>query len=164
MEELDYLDQARLIAVDHPADVEVYPNERFASEPPFPKFKVIASSGRTAAGRRVGRSRAQYSAAARESAITSTSPISAQLPYAGFAPMHWIELDLGDWDPRESAAPADGRLDGLFQREFDVRGVASGHHADSAVRGSAGRFRQVGERDRRHGIPCRACRARWWRT
>src|ERR1700723_3461168 len=43
MEELDYLDQTRLIAVDHPSDVEVYPNARFMTNPPFPKFKVIAS-------------------------------------------------------------------------------------------------------------------------
>ncbi len=32
-----------LIAVDHPSDVEVYPNARFMTNPPFPKFKVIAS-------------------------------------------------------------------------------------------------------------------------
>ena len=43
MEELDYLDQTRLLAIDHPEDVEVYPNERFLSAPPFPLFKVIAS-------------------------------------------------------------------------------------------------------------------------
>ena len=45
MEELIYLDQVRLLAVDHPADVAVYPNEYFASQPPFPAFKVIASRG-----------------------------------------------------------------------------------------------------------------------
>ena len=45
MEELDYLDQARLLAIDHPANVEVYPNERFMTAPPFPEFKVIASVG-----------------------------------------------------------------------------------------------------------------------
>ena len=43
MEEVVYLDQARLLAIDHPADLEVYPNEYFASNPPFPEFKVIAS-------------------------------------------------------------------------------------------------------------------------
>ena len=39
MEELDYLDRVRLLAVDHPADVEVYPNEYFASNPPFPDIQ-----------------------------------------------------------------------------------------------------------------------------
>jgi Flp pilus assembly protein TadD len=99
MEELDYLDQARLIAVDHPADVEVYPNERFMSEPPFPQFKVITAQG------------ARPPAGAWDDQNHNISPLIAErdkkyvtnfggeLPYAGFAPMHWIELDLGQWEP-----------------------------------------------------------------
>jgi tetratricopeptide (TPR) repeat protein len=43
LEEAVYLDQVRLLAVDHPADVDVYPNEYFASNPPYPKFKVVVS-------------------------------------------------------------------------------------------------------------------------
>jgi tetratricopeptide (TPR) repeat protein len=43
LEEAVYLDQVRLLAVDHPADVDVYPNEYFASNPPYPEFKVVAS-------------------------------------------------------------------------------------------------------------------------
>ncbi|MCU1297048.1 MAG: repeat protein, partial [Acidobacteriaceae bacterium] len=43
MEEVVYLDQVRLLAVDHPSDVDVYPNEYFASNAPYPPFKVIAS-------------------------------------------------------------------------------------------------------------------------
>jgi Flp pilus assembly protein TadD len=44
MEEVVYLDQVKLLAVDHPANEEVYPNEYFASNPPYPEFKVITSS------------------------------------------------------------------------------------------------------------------------
>ena len=43
LEEAVYLDQVRLLAVDHPADVDVYPNEYFASNPPYPEFKVVTS-------------------------------------------------------------------------------------------------------------------------
>jgi hypothetical protein len=43
LEEAVYLDQVRVLAVDHPADVEVYPNEYFASNPPYPEFKVVVS-------------------------------------------------------------------------------------------------------------------------
>jgi tetratricopeptide (TPR) repeat protein len=43
LEEAVYLDQVRLLAVDHPADVDVYPNEYFASNPPYPEFKVVVS-------------------------------------------------------------------------------------------------------------------------
>jgi len=43
LEEAVYLDQVRLMAVDHPADLDVYPNEYFASNPPYPEFKVVIS-------------------------------------------------------------------------------------------------------------------------
>jgi hypothetical protein len=97
MEELDYLDRVRLIAIDHPADVEVYPDARFASGPPFPKYKVIASS------------EAHAPAGAWDDHNRNILPLLkerdhkyvanfGEAPYAGFAPMHWIELDLGDWD------------------------------------------------------------------
>jgi len=45
LEEAVYLDQVRLLAVDHPAGVDVYPNEYFASNPPYPPFKVVVSRG-----------------------------------------------------------------------------------------------------------------------
>jgi hypothetical protein len=51
LEEAVYLDQARLLAVDHPADLDVYPNEYFASNPPYPEFKVVVNrDGRPPAG------------------------------------------------------------------------------------------------------------------
>jgi tetratricopeptide (TPR) repeat protein len=48
LEEAVYLDQVRLLAVDHPADVDVYPNEYFASNPPYPEFKVVVSKSKDA--------------------------------------------------------------------------------------------------------------------
>jgi Tfp pilus assembly protein PilF len=100
MEELDYLDQARLIAVDHPPDLEVYPNEHFASEPPFPKFEVIASdSAHALAGAWDDKSRNLLPLLAeRDKKYVANF---ADEPYAGFAVMHWIELDLGEWDAQK---------------------------------------------------------------
>jgi len=43
LEEVVYLDQVRLLAVDHPSAIDVYPNEYFASNPPYPEFKVVVS-------------------------------------------------------------------------------------------------------------------------
>jgi tetratricopeptide (TPR) repeat protein len=43
LEEAVYLDQVRLLAVDHPQDIDVYPNEYFASNPPYPEFKMVVS-------------------------------------------------------------------------------------------------------------------------
>lgn len=97
MEETVYLDQVRLLAVDHPAAYEVNPDERFASHPPFPEFRVIATrdarapagawddSGNNVLALLVRRDR-KYVAG------------FGDLPFAGFARLHWVELDLGSWD------------------------------------------------------------------
>jgi hypothetical protein len=44
LEESVYLDSVKLLAVDHAGNVEVYPNEYFASTPPYPPFKVVFAS------------------------------------------------------------------------------------------------------------------------
>jgi tetratricopeptide (TPR) repeat protein len=93
MEEVVYLDQVRLLAVDHPSDVEVYPNEYFASNPPYPEFKVIASrDARPPAG------------AWDEHGHDVLPSLLAQryfgdfdlLPFKGFTKLHSLELDLGE--------------------------------------------------------------------
>ncbi len=100
MEEVVYLDQVRLIAVDHPSDVDVYPNERFASAPPFPEFKVIASrDARLPAGAWDDRGRDIMSELRARDRVYVTGFRS--LPFMGFAEMHGIELDLGPWNPAQ---------------------------------------------------------------
>ncbi|MCI0354972.1 MAG: FG-GAP-like repeat-containing protein, partial [Acidobacteria bacterium] len=42
MEETVYLDQVRLLAVDHPRDTDVYPLEHFRIGPPFVPFEVVS--------------------------------------------------------------------------------------------------------------------------
>lgn len=108
MEETVYLDQVRLVAVDHAAAYEVNPNERFVSAPPFPEFRVIASRD------------AHPPAAAWDDRGNNVLPLLAKrdrkyvtsfddLPFAGFAKLHWIELALGQWD---AAKPLRLILDG----------------------------------------------------
>jgi hypothetical protein len=96
MEEVVFLDQARVLAVDHPSDVDVYPNERFLSAPPFPEFKVIASRGahppRGAWDDRGHNILPQL--VARDHRYVTDFDLA---PFRGFAKMHSIELDLGDW-------------------------------------------------------------------
>jgi tetratricopeptide (TPR) repeat protein len=43
LEEVVYLDHVKLLAVDHPGALNVFPNEYFASNPPYPEFKVVFS-------------------------------------------------------------------------------------------------------------------------
>ena len=40
LEEIIYLDAVHLLAVDHPAQVDIYPNERLLSAPPYPEFRL----------------------------------------------------------------------------------------------------------------------------
>jgi hypothetical protein len=92
MEEVVYLDQVRLLAVDHPSDVEVYPNEYFASNPPYPEFKVIAS-----------RDALPPAGAWDEHGHDVLPSLLAHryfgdfdlLPFKGFTKLHSLELDLG---------------------------------------------------------------------
>jgi tetratricopeptide (TPR) repeat protein len=108
MEETVYLDQVRLVAVDHPANIEVNPNERFVSNPPFPEFRVIATqNARVPVGAWDDSGNAVLDLLARHDRKYVTD--FEGLPFAGFAKLHWIELDLGEWD---TAKPLRLLLDG----------------------------------------------------
>src|SRR6266705_463051 len=101
MEETVYLDQVRLVAIDHPAAYEVYPNERFVSAPPFPEFRVIASRDPHApAGAWDDRGNDVLPLVSKRDRKYVTSFEGS--PFAGFAKLHWIELDLGAWDTQKS--------------------------------------------------------------
>jgi tetratricopeptide (TPR) repeat protein len=95
MEEVVYVDQVRLLAVDHPADTEVYPNEYFASNPPYPEYKVISSRDvRPPAGAWDGDGRNVLPLlAARDHQYVDGFQL---LPFKGFTKPHTLELDLGE--------------------------------------------------------------------
>jgi len=92
MEEAVYLDEVKLVAVDHPSTFDVFPNEYFASNPPFPAFRVIQSTN------------VQLPAAVHDEHGHDLLPkLRAHeyfgdfdlLPFHGFTKMHSLELDLG---------------------------------------------------------------------
>jgi hypothetical protein len=83
----------KLLAVDHPANEEVYPNEYFASNPPYPDFKVITSRN------------AQSPVGAWDDKGNNLLPdLLAHkyvgnfelLPFKGFTKPHSLILDLGE--------------------------------------------------------------------
>ena len=93
LEEAVYLDQVKLLAVDYPADLEVYPNEYFASNPPYPPFKVVVSRD------------ARPPAAAHDEHGHNVLPDLLAHRYfgdfgltqfSGFAKLHSLDLDLGE--------------------------------------------------------------------
>jgi len=92
--EIAYVDQLKLLVIDHPADVDVYPNERF-SEPPFMepgihtvKNKRYPINATDQAGRDILPLIQQE-----DLKYPSNIPMTA---YDGLARHHWIELDLGN--------------------------------------------------------------------
>ena len=122
LEESVYLDQVKLLAVDHPADVEVDPNEYFASNPPYPPFKVVFSrDARPPAG------------AWDEHGHNVLPDLLAHryfgdfkvLPFLGFAEPHSLELDLGE-------AYRGGPLWLLMHGEVEYFSATSMYAADQA--------------------------------
>jgi hypothetical protein len=95
MEEVNYIDQLRLVAVDHPADVEVNPDERFLDDPPFASGRVVASSGvHLPAGVWDGEGHDVLDLISRRDHQFASG--FTALPYDGFANLHPLTLDLGE--------------------------------------------------------------------
>ena len=93
MEELVYLDQVRSAAIDHPADVDVYPNEYFASAPRFPNSRslqavrhVLLALRGTGKGGNVLPELLERD----RKYVTGFDPIQ----FPGFSKMHYLELEL----------------------------------------------------------------------
>ncbi len=97
MEEINYIDQLRLVAIDHPAGTEVYPDERFLDEPPFASGATVVASPQT-----------RTLVGAWDDQGHDVLPLLAKrdhkyvrdftnLKYAGYANMHTLTLDLGEW-------------------------------------------------------------------
>jgi tetratricopeptide (TPR) repeat protein len=99
MEEVNFIDQLRLVAVDHPNGTDVYPDERFLDDPPFASgAPVLTSKPHAPAGAwdDHGRDvRALLSARDHKYVRDFTN-----LSFAGFANMHSLTLDLGTWTPQ----------------------------------------------------------------
>jgi tetratricopeptide (TPR) repeat protein len=97
MEEVNYIDQLRLVAVDHAENVEVNPDERFLDDPPFASGRVVATSGaRLPLGAWDGEGRDVLDQVSRRDHKFASG--FTALPYDGFANLHTLTLDLGPLD------------------------------------------------------------------
>ncbi|WP_263356888.1 FG-GAP-like repeat-containing protein [Acidicapsa ligni] len=96
MEEVNYIDQLRLRAVDHPEGTEVYPDERFLDEPPFASGRVVVSAAAhlpVGAWDDHGRD-VMALLLARDHRFASDF---IKAPYDGFANQHVLTVDIGKW-------------------------------------------------------------------
>jgi Flp pilus assembly protein TadD len=100
MEEINYLDQLRLVAVDHPDGTQVYPDERFLSEPPFASGAIVVASAKThpTAGAWDDNGHDVLALLVRRDHEYVRD--FTNLKYAGYANMHALTLDVGKWSPQ----------------------------------------------------------------
>ncbi len=103
LREVAYLDQVRLIAVDHPREIDVFTNDKFKA-PPFPEFRLFGVEERT------------YPTSARDhhgqdvldrlTALDRTYPDGFARDYAGVAELHHLDLDFGPVTPGSPGNPS----------------------------------------------------------
>src|SRR5262245_45875640 len=95
LEEVIYFDAVRLLAVDHPADVEVYPNERLMPVSPYPEFKIYATRGARPPAKAFDDKGADILPLIK--GVDRRYPEDFEkLKFKGYAKEHAITLDLGD--------------------------------------------------------------------
>lgn len=100
LREVSYLDQIRLMAVDHPADLAIYTNDKFKS-PPFPDFRLY------------GVSKPLHPVQAHDDAgndvlakLLKTDrqyPDNYERDFGGTAKLHHLDLDFGKAAPSNRA-------------------------------------------------------------
>ena len=96
LREVSYIDQIKLLALDHPADTEIVTNEKFKS-PPFPEFRLYGGTRRV------------YPTAARDGhgndvrgallARDQRYPDDFRRDHAGVAELHTLDLDFAGAAP-----------------------------------------------------------------
>ncbi|HXU47393.1 MAG TPA: CRTAC1 family protein, partial [Thermoanaerobaculia bacterium] len=109
LREVTYLDQVRLLAVDHPAGVDVFTNDQF-QDPPFPPLRFYAARERirpiaareSEDGDGAAEDRAGRDVRERLLAVDRRYPDGFARDAAGVARLHRLDLDFG-------AAAPDGR-------------------------------------------------------
>ncbi len=91
LREVTYLDRAKLLVIDHPADTEMFPTERFAF-PPFPKHRinVVKPVAPTRVLGSDGKDWTKHLARIDEDYAAPFTPHRGQ--FQGLANPHWLEL------------------------------------------------------------------------
>ncbi|MBE3069678.1 MAG: VCBS repeat-containing protein [Planctomycetes bacterium] len=107
LEEVAYIDEAKLIAVDHPAGTTVHPNELMAIGVPPPAFEVFCVGDPIEPVRAVNDRGQDVTDALARIDRHYADPGRLDPRFVGLAEDHFVELDFGD---RLKAVPAGARL------------------------------------------------------
>jgi len=96
VEEIVYFDEAKLIAVDHPAETEVYPNEMMAISAPPPDFELFCIKDVIEPVRVVDHRGVDVTDKMRTIDRHYAGVTELDRHFVGFAKEHFVELDFGD--------------------------------------------------------------------
>jgi len=125
LREVTYLDRVRLDVIDHPADVEIFPNERF-SFPPFPEHHVHTLTGALSPETATGSDGHDWTAALRaddEDLAMPFTPLYGR--FGGLAEPWFVELSF-DADAVRDASKLRLALNGwLFWTNASVNMAAA---------------------------------------
>jgi hypothetical protein len=125
-----YIDHYSLLVVDHPRDIEIYTDERFAVPPP--RLKVYATTAARPFQRVTDDLGSDVSAtvAAKDSKYLDTF---GRGRYQGVTREHWVELELPDDAPREG--PLYLIAEGWLHPTDATVNIAMGQNSASAPQG-----------------------------
>ena len=102
MEEVTYLDALKLVAVDTPAGIDIFPNDRYQPVPPYSEFKIWQVRGLRPPVSVVderGRDISKYVA----EIDRNYAPVPRIENYPGYADPHSVVIDVGEIPPEGRA-------------------------------------------------------------
>ena len=95
LEEVIFFDHVELIAVDHPGEYEVFPDEKLLPSPPYDEFRLLSvSQARPPAAARDGDGRDVLEEIKHKD--RKYPDLFRELPFKGYATDHQLVLDLGE--------------------------------------------------------------------
>ncbi len=101
LEEVLIYDRASLVVVDHPKELDVFPNERLMPGPPYPEDRLYAVAEMRAVARAVDHRGKDVTALIAEKDRLYPDGFEL-LEFKGYAEEHALTLDLGALEPGES--------------------------------------------------------------
>jgi hypothetical protein len=128
LREVLYLDEAKLVVVDHPEDTEVVSTDKLVPGKPFPPGRIMTLGARKALLAARTLERADVTQALNESDWVMVSPPKLHIPQRrGMAERHGVELDFGPLDVKKPLALA---LTGWLRFGGGMANIAASHLPD----------------------------------
>ncbi|MCX6905830.1 MAG: FG-GAP-like repeat-containing protein, partial [Verrucomicrobia bacterium] len=128
LREVLYLDEARLLVADHPANTEVHPTSKLRPGGPFPKHELITLHQRYTLLKATRSDGEDVTSALAEMDGQVASPPHLRVPQLrGLAEPHAYVLDFGPLDARRPLVRA---LTGWLRLGGGMANIAASHHPD----------------------------------